>query len=416
MNAYRRQTLKVAIAADFQRQFAVGGVERFIIGLLRALAETSNDNEHYYVILNEDDPHWIEPYLGANQSTVVRATPKPGSPAEQCHHHTWPERYISDGFYEALGCDVIHFAYQNYVVCAVPTVYTPHDLQHLHYPQFFKPVEIAYRETVQPTGCHFAQAITATSNWIKNDIVRQYGVCQDKISVIPVAPVTATFAEPTEQQCQDVLRKYQLEMGYAYYPAVTWPHKNHLRLLQCIAWLRDTRGLKISLVCSGEKTEHFAKVASLIEDLNLTDQVTFLDRVPAEDVRPLYRCARFVVVPTLHEAASFPIFEAWEEGVPVVCSNVTSLPEQAGNAGVIFDPFDIEQMGQKIAMIHQDEKLRQRLMARGRRRLQKFSWQQTAQSYRALYRKVAFGETIKSAGGRTWLNTAIWMRQAGVLS
>ncbi len=384
-----------------------------MIGLLRALAEVSNENEHYYVIVNEDDPHWIEPYLGANQSTVVRTKSKPDSPKEQCHFHHWPERYISDGFYEALGCDVIHFAYQTYIVCAVPTVYTPHDLLHLHYPQFFKPLDIAYRETVQPTGCHFAQAITTTSQWIKNDIVRHYGTCPDKIAVIPVAPVTASFAEPTEQQCLDVLNKYQLRRGYAYCPAVTWPHKNHLRLLQSIAWLRDTLDLKISLVCSGEKTEHFAKVANLIEDLRLSDQVIFLDRVPAEDIRPLYRGARFAVVPTLHEAASFPIFEAWNEGIPVACSNVTSLPEQAGNAAVIFNPFDIEQMGQQIAIVHQDETLRQRLIARGRRRLEKFTWQQTAQAYRTLYRTVAFGEPITGvASGRNWLQTASHMRQA----
>lgn len=398
MSAYKPQSLTVGITADFQRQYAVGGVERFLIGLLPALAELSSEDEHYRIIVNQDDPHWIEPYLGRNQSTVVKPTAKPQTPPEQCHHHHWPERYISDGFYEELGCDVIHFAFQTYVVCAAPTVYTPHDLQHLHLPQFFKPIDIAYRETVQPTGCHFAQAITTASQWIKDDIVRQYGTYPDKIHVIPCAPVTSNFSEPTEQQCLDVMRKYQLHEGFAFYPAVTWQHKNHIRLLQSIAWLRDSRNLRIPLVCSGQQTEHFGKIASVIEDLHLRDQVTFLGFVPAEELRALYRCAKLVVVPTLHEASSFPIFEAWNEGTPVACSNVTSLPEMVGDAAAVFNPFNVEHMAARIASVTQDEEYRKGLIARGSSRLQQFSWKQTAEAYRALYRGVAFGEPATTRG------------------
>ena len=178
-------------------------------------------------------------------------------------------------------------------------------------------------------------------------------------------------------------------MSFAFYPAVTWPHKNHLRLLEALAALRD-RGVLVPLVCTGyREATHWPQIEARVRELNLDNQVQFLGIVPAQQLRAIYRLARFVVIPTLFEAASAPVFEAWNEGVPVACSTVTSLPQQVGDAALLFDPTSVEGIAAALVRMVTDESLRSTLVASGRRRLQDFSWERTARAYRALYRRAA---------------------------
>src|SRR6476660_1243505 len=102
-----------------------------------------------------------------------------------------------------------------------------------------------------------------------------------------------------------------------------------------------------------------------------------------------YRLAQSVVVPTLFEAASAPLFEAWQHGTPVACSAVTSLPEQAADAALLFDPLSIEEIAAAIKTLTLDEKVRARYRQRGFRRLGDFDLERTTKAYRAVYRKTA---------------------------
>ena len=124
-------------------------------------------------------------------------------------------------------------------------------------------------------------------------------------------------------------------------------------------------------------------------ELGLEEQVRFLGFVPGEDLRALYQAAACVVVPSLFEANSLPIFEAWAEGTPVASSNVTALPEQVADAGLLFDPNDPVAIGEAIARIVSDDALAADLVAKGKRRLSDFDWARTARAYRAVYRKAA---------------------------
>ena len=123
-------------------------------------------------------------------------------------------------------------------------------------------------------------------------------------------------------QIEEARQRLALPATYALYPAVTWPHKNHLRLLDALAELRDQRGLVVNLVCTGAKYEsHWPKIEQRIKDLNLASQVRFLGFLSEADLRAVYRLAQFLVLPSLFEADSCPIHEAWSEGLPVASSN-----------------------------------------------------------------------------------------------
>ncbi len=407
-------TSGLRVAIDAQTTPGVtGGVAIAVRSLVRALGQLTDGPESYTIILETREQwDWLKPYLGPNQSIALRARRqsngipplhvrllRPLRPAVRymrrlmetpSHSHAWPEVPLSNGYYESLGCDLIHFPTQNYVVCALPTVYNPHDLQHLHYPQFWTPKIIAWRETVYPAGCHFAQTVVVGSEWVKNDVIRHYRVVPDKVQVIREAPSTESYPEPTPERLSAIQQRYTLHQPFALYPANSWSHKNHVRLFQAVALLREKRGLHIQLVCTGSRYEpHWPAIEACIGELNLSHQVKFMGFVPEDDLRAIYRLGQFLVLPTLFEANSLPIFEAWLEGLPVACSNIPALQEQVGDAAQLFDPQDVVSISDAVGMLATDATIREEFRTRGYRRLKEFNWESTAKTYRAVYRRVA---------------------------
>lgn len=431
--------IRIAIDAQFLPN-STGGVESASIGLISALGRLDDLPEEYVIIGPWQEPDWLKPYLGPNQHIIrgpqrhqpIEKKPGPLEPFKRAlgplrplcraiwrelfpapsplRPRLWPEIPISDGFYESLGCDVIHFVFQDFVLCALPTIYNPHDLQHLHYPQFFRLSTIAWRETIYQAGCHLANTVVVGSHWVKQDVVRQYGVNPDKVQIIPLAPPTEVYPDTTPKILAEVKFKYQLQVPFAFYPAMTWEHKNHLRLLEALAYLRDKKGLIVRLVCTGKRFSHiWPRIEERLSTLKLDNQVQFLDVVPTTELRAIYQLAQFVVVPTLFEAASGPVVEAWLEGVPVACSNVTSLPEQSGDAALLFDPFSIEAIADAVRRMATDRHLRDDLARRGKRRLKVFSWERTAKAYRAVYRRAARHPLTDED---RWLLNWNWMRDS----
>jgi len=235
-----------------------------------------------------------------------------------------------------------------------------------------------------------AQTVAVGSNWIKRDLVRNYRIDADKIQVIPWAPPTKAYSSPSDEYVGSTADRYELQRPFAFYPAMTWEHKNHLRLLDALAHLRDQESMTVRLVCTGRRHPSFwPRIEATLERLKLQDQVQFLGMVSPEELRAIYRLAQFVVVPTLFEAASGPVFEAWQEGTPVACSTVTSLPEQVGDAALLFDPYSVVAIAESVRRMATDEVLRKDLAQKGMRRLQDFSWERTAKAYRAVYRRAA---------------------------
>lgn len=427
----KNQSLRIAINAQLLPNSGAGGVESVLIGLISALGKINDGHEEYIIIGSWQEPNWLKPYLGPNQrivqgprplntgkgkSALLKVVKRALAPIKPLVRELfsaqparlWPGVPISNGFYENLGCDVIHFPFQNFTLCALPIIYNPHDLQHLHYPRFFTPTNIAWREVIYPAGCHFAHTVVAASQWIKQDIVRHYHLDPDKIQVIPFAPSTQAYPEPKSDIIEDIRKKYRLAKPFAFYPAMTWEHKNHLRLLEALAILRDREGLIIRLVCTGSRDPRFwPQIEASIQALHLQEQVQFLGLVSPEDLRVLYRLAQFVVVPTLFEAASGPVFEAWQENVPVTCSTVTSLPEQAGDAALLFDPFSVPFIADAVRRMATDEHLRTELICKGKLRLCDFSWERTAKAYRAVYRRAA---RRPLSDEDQWLLSWDWMR------
>jgi glycosyltransferase involved in cell wall biosynthesis len=397
-----------------------GGIEQFLMGLIHGLGKLEDGSEEYIIIGPWQDPYWLKPLLGPNQVIVAAKQPAKqpmiwqaqrkivkacAGPLYEPLASLWRKIHVMafpnlnenqpgttkvGRFLESFGGHLIHFPYQQFVHCRLPSIYNPHDLQHLHYPQFFSHQELANRRACYAEACLKSQAIAAESQWVKNDIIRQYGIDSSKVYVISRGSPTELCEEPVEvKTLMRVRQKFSLPKEFAFYPAQTWKHKNHIRLLEAIRLLRDKQGISLNLICTGKKNDFWLTIEKRINELGLNKQVCFLGYVDSSEVRAIYRLAQFVVLPTLFEGGGFPIVEAFNEGVPVACSDVTSLPEYGSDAVLLFDPTSVENIAKAIYRMTLDSELRESLRRRGVARARLFTWEKTAKTYRALYRLLA---------------------------
>ena len=259
--------------------------------------------------------------------------------------------------------------------------------QHLHLPEFFEPAAIRIRETTYRQLCEQASMVAVATDWVKRDIVRQYGLPDEKVEVIPLAPILGAYPAPGPGDLAATSRRLSLPDRFVLYPALTWEHKNHIALLEALAEL-NADGLRVPLVCSGSLTDHHARIAERATQLGVAGQVTWVGFIPTATLRCLYGLASAVVVPTLFEAASAPVWEAFQAGVPVACSTVTSLPEQVRDAAILFDPRDVSGMAAAVRRLWTDPDLADALVARGHERIAALSWDRTARTFRDHYRRI----------------------------
>lgn len=402
--------MKICIDARI-RSGEFGGVEQVIIGLAHGFAGFTEGDDEYHFLVYKGFQDWLTPYLdGAPNLHLIEIKPPMTFgfkrrllsifPAlrqlRDVIYNFWawlrgekafiPDR--SDGSIEAQKMDLMHFTSQTAFLTVVPSIYHPHDLQHIHLPQFFPYWHRKARETIYRAHASRAARVAVASSWTKRDMIEHLDLKDSSVKVVPLSPAVDAYPKPGPDEIDSVREKFELPEDFAFYPAQTWEHKNHITLIRATAYLRDEYGLRVPLVFSGKTNEFFAKIKKEIEALKLSDQVQFVGFVSPIKLVALYRLCRCVVIPTRFEAASFPMWEAFELGAPVACSNITSLPAQAGDAALIFDPDDMRSMAEAVRTLWEDEGLRQLLAERGKSRVGQFTWDRTCRHFRALYRDI----------------------------
>jgi len=268
-----------------------------------------------------------------------------------------------------------------------PFIMSIYDFQHKYYPSFFTIKERIIREITFSVGKK-ANMLICESLFVKRDIEKFLKIPEEKIRVIQSPP--PKYIQKTNisiYEINNVKNKYDLPEKYIFYPAQFWFHKNHIRLLKAITLLRDKFNTIIPLVLVGSKKNNFDNVMKTIRKLNLENQVKYLGYIPDEDMPCLYKLSTALVMPTLFESVSMPIWEAFYLGVPVLSSNVCALPEQVGDAGLLFDPFNIEDMAEKIYKIWVDENLRTELVKKGYDRIKNLTLENYAKQWEDVIKK-----------------------------
>jgi glycosyltransferase involved in cell wall biosynthesis len=367
-------------------------------------------DEEYLLLALEGRDAWLRPYV----SGPCRTLAEPGfsdrsrrlkdriaraAPIVQTAWQSLPLRITgvphiprSTGLVEAAGADVIHFVTQGAFITGIPSIYHPHDLQHVHLPQFFSPRVRAIRESHYKAFADQATMVAVASTWTRTDVSRHLQIPAGKVVVVPWAPPLAAVPEPTRDESIEIAGRLRLPARYLMYPARTWPHKNHAVLLDAVSLLRRRQGIEVLLVFTGHRTQEARALDARARRLGVDDLVTWTGFLEPRDLRAAYRLSEGVIIPSLFEAASAPLWETWLAGKPAACSNVTSLPEQAGNAAIIFDPHSVEAVADAIARLWTSEDSRITLARRGTERVRAFTWDRTARTFRAHYRRIAGAE------------------------
>ena len=227
-----------------------------------------------------------------------------------------------------------------------PVIVTMHDFQHIHFPEFFTPTQRIHKAIRYYISIQESDHIVVSFNHVKKDIIKFFKTDQGKISVCPV-PVNNDWLSDEGTPAEELIAKYNIPATFILTPSATWEHKNHLSVLEALAKLKS-EDLKVFWVATGQKTPYYKFISKRIEELGLCDQVLFTGIVSENDLRGFYNMCKLVVIPTLYEAGSGPLFEAMRYGVPVICSDVTSLPGTIGDKEFIFNPLNPNEIARQI--------------------------------------------------------------------
>jgi alpha-1,3-rhamnosyl/mannosyltransferase len=254
-------------------------------------------------------------------------------------------------------------------------VVTIHDLTLMLFPEWHPRARVSSMASEIARSLEIADHVLADSASTRDDIAKHFSIRSERISVVPLA-ADESFKPLPSAEVQRVLADWGLVPdGYLLFMGTIEPRKNLLRLLQAAELAGNRAG---PLVLAGADGWGSDEVARRIQSLRRAGRLTYLGYVPDEARPALINGARGFVYPSLYEGFGLPVLEAMACGVPVLASNVSSLPEVVGSAGLMVDPADVDAIAQGMVRLWEDETLRRELSARGLRQAAGFSWERTA--------------------------------------
>ncbi len=262
---------------------------------------------------------------------------------------------------------------------------TVHDLSFERVPEAASPPLKAYLDVVVPRSVARADHVLADSAATKADLVALYDCPGEKISVL-YSGVGERFRPVEDRKAvEKVLRKYGLAgINYILSVGTVQPRKNYSRVVEALAQLRSGE-LDLHYAIAGGRGWLDAEMKRTIERTAMTDFVHLLGFAEDEQLPALYGGARMLLMPSLYEGFGLPVLEAMACGTPVITSNLSSLPEVAGEAALLVDPYDVSAIGAAIRAIDRDAETRKRLVAAGFQQATKFTWTRAAAQLRTIY-------------------------------
>jgi glycosyltransferase involved in cell wall biosynthesis len=368
--------MRVAIDVRKLHDFGIG---TYIRNLLRHLARIDRETDYLLLCLDRDLDTPKE--LGANFRAVRQGSPN-YSIREQIAIPWSLFRERPDVFHAP------HYVLPPAVPCR--SVVTIHDCIHLRFPQYL-PSRAAYfyARASMWAATHRADRILTVSKASKRDILHYFNVPPEKIEVVYNALDERFGATPDEGAIARVRERYQLDHGFVLYAGNIKPHKNLVRLIEAFDGLRRDGFDDLKLLIIGDEISKWPALRHAVHARKLHRHVRFLGFLSDDTLAALYRMAAVFVFPSLYEGFGLPPLEAMASGTPVVTSNVSSLPEVAGDAAVLVDPTDAMDIKEGIKRVLTDPELREQLRARGLVRARQFSWETSVRRTREIYQDVA---------------------------
>ena len=259
----------------------------------------------------------------------------------------------------------------------VPQCLVLHDLAFLHHPEFISASHLRYYQKNTGKFLQKAKVIATVSEYSKKDILANYKIDPSKIQVTPNAP--NSLFQPLDYEDKEAVKvKYSAGCEYFIYTGSIHPRKNPVNLLKAFSRFKKRQQSNMKLIFAGRlawKTDEFTKLLSTFKFRNDVVLTGYLDK---KELAKLVASAYALVYPSFFEGFGVPPLEALQCGVPALVSNSSAMPEVGGDAYLYIDPKKPDDIAEKMMLIYKDEALRSRLIENGKRRLQIFSWDNSA--------------------------------------
>lgn len=265
------------------------------------------------------------------------------------------------------------FTAPTYTLPQIPSVCVIYDLQYKTHPLFFDKADMLNRDHAFTEACRLATKLTAISDYSRKSAIKHGKIPESKIKTIHLRMAKRTHnLEPIIHSLLDSLNIKKSQ--YLLYPANFWLHKNHEMLLTAlnIAYHKNKLSKDIKLVCTGAPGKREQWLINATKKMGLDKQVIFTGYLNDSDLGLLLNNAAGVIFPSLYEGFGLPILEAMAAQIPVACSNITSIPEVAGNGAIYFDPRKPDEIADAIVKLVNDNNLRQKLITIANERVQTF--------------------------------------------
>ncbi|MCD6354212.1 MAG: glycosyltransferase family 4 protein [Prolixibacteraceae bacterium] len=259
----------------------------------------------------------------------------------------------------------------------VPQLGVIHDINFVHRPADLPWLKAKYYNWFFPKYAHIARRIATVSFYSKEDITRSFKVDYDKIDVV-YDGINQIFTPTTEKEREVTRRKYTNGADYFLFVGALHPRKNISGLLKAFDAFKSIHQSKIKLIIAGGEMHKTGEIFETFENMRYKNDVVFTGRVVTSDLHDIFGAALALTFVPFFEGFGIPIVEAMSAGVPVICSNTTSIPEVGGNAVLYADPLKIEQITEAMIKLTENPGLRRSLIEKGFEQKKKFSWDETA--------------------------------------
>ena len=364
------------------------GVSQYIIRLLQEFPALAPDDTFDVLTLSNERDVFLN---GSDEK--LRAVCTHGQYQSAMTSLAWHQvglpRLCAAEKYDALFIPAGNRRLPLWVPC--PSVGTFHDLAVLHVPGKYDMMHNVYNLHVLPMLLRRLSLVITISESSKRDLIDYVKVPDERIVVTPEAADTEVYYPRDRDAAKAyVAEHYDIEGPYLLYISrIEHPGKNHLRLIRAFDRVKASEGLPHKLVLAGSDWHRAEEVHREAAKCSACDDIVFAGFVPTDDLPDLYCGADLFVFPSLYEGFGLPILEAMACGTPVACSNVSSMPEVAGDAGILFDPLDEESIEDALRRLLTDSALRDDCSARGVTRSKLFSWKKTAEQTLTVMRRAA---------------------------
>ena len=367
--------LRVGISA-FAADGGKSGIGQYMINILRRLPDLAPD-DRFVIFVNRADRSLFD---FGQPGVEMRTSPD------------WAAHPLVNIFWHLLrlplllrshNCDLVFLPAGNRRLAwwyGVPSLATVHDLSQFHVPQKYDPLRMLYVMRVLPRLMRRLSRVIAVSDSTRRDLEAHARVPTARIAVIPNGADLSRFFPRDRQAARAELGASLAVPGdlLLYVARLEHPGKNHIRLLEAFERLTNRTDRPLTLALAGGRWNGAEVIEAKVHQLGLEKQVVFLGFVPDETLPLLYAAADLLVFPSLFEGFGIPLLEAMASGTPVCTSNVSSMPEVVGDAGLLFDPLDTEDIAATMLRLLDDRELRDRLVARGLIRARDFTWEASA--------------------------------------